>query len=124
MSAAGTGANSSRGEIAKRESTYSEFIEKATNMFAVSATHRIEADVTKMVGLVSLYGVSSRIRLFASERVILEADKVIDRIIAQYGDENLSAEQIRTSALERKEDPLRIFSITCRSELKDLQRGM
>jgi len=45
-------------------------------------------------------------------------------MIAQYGDENISAEQLRTSALEKKDDPLKAFSITCRRELQDLQRGM
>jgi len=113
-----------QGEIVKRESAYSEFIETASNLFAVSATHRIENDVTEMVGLVPLYAVSSRIRLFASERVILEADKVIDWIIARYFDENISAEQLRTSAIKKKEDPLKDFSIVCRSELQDLQRGL
>ena len=113
-----------QGEIVKRESAYSEFIETASNLFAVSATHRIEDDVTEMVGLVPLYSVSSRIRLFASERVIHEAEKVIDWIIARYLDENISAEQFRTSAIEKKEDPLKDFSIVCRRELQDLQRGM
>jgi hypothetical protein len=111
-------------EIGKRESTYSEFIERAFHLFAASATHSIEDDVAEVAGLASLYAVSSRIRLFASDGVILEADKVVDRIIAQYGDENISAEQLRTSALERKEDPLKEFSITCRRELQDIQRAM
>ena len=113
-----------QGEIVKRESTYSEFIEKASNLFAVSATHRIEDDVTEMVGLVPLYSVSSRIRLFASDHVIHQAEKVVERMIARYGDEKISVEQLRTSALESKNDPLKEFSIACRRELRDLQRGM
>jgi hypothetical protein len=74
--------------------------------------------------LVSLYAVSSRIRLFASDQVILEAEKVVERMIKRYGDEKISAEQLRTSALENKKDPLKDFSISCRRELQDLQRGM
>jgi len=109
--------------MVRRESTYSEFIEKASHLYAESATHGIEDDKAAVSGLVSLYAVSSRIRLFASDRVILQADNVVDRMIAQYGNENISAEQLRTSALERKEDPLKEFSITCRRELQDIQRG-
>jgi len=112
-----------QGEMVRRESTYSEFIEKASHLYAESATHGIEDDKAAVSGLVSLYAVSSRIRLFASDRVILQADNVVDRMIPQYGNENISAEQLRTSALERKEDPLKEFSITCRRELQDIQRG-
>jgi hypothetical protein len=45
-------------------------------------------------------------------------------MIKRYGDEKISAEQLRTSALENKKDPLKDFSISCRRELQDLQRGM
>src|SRR6185369_13740327 len=76
-------------EIAKRETTYSEFIELASKLYAASATHRIDDDAAELAGMVSLYAVSSRIRLFASEQVIMEAEEVMDRIIMQYGDDNL-----------------------------------
>jgi hypothetical protein len=113
-----------QGEIVRRESTYSDFIEKASQLYAASATHRIDDDEGEVVGLVSLYALSSRIRLFASDPVILEAEKVVERMIKRYGDEKISAEQLRTSALENKKDPLKDFSISCRRELQDLQRGM
>src|SRR5258705_13743369 len=113
-----------QGEIVRRESTYSEFIEKASQLYAASATHRIDDDEGEVGGLVSLYAVSSRIRLFASDQVILEAEKVVARMMERYGDEKISAEQLRTSALESKKDPLKDFSIACRRELRDLQRGM
>ncbi len=112
------------GEIVRRESTYSDFIEKASRLYAASATHRIDDDDGEVVGLVSLYAVSSRIRLFASDHVIHQAEKVVERMIARYGDEKISAEQLRASALESKNDPLRDFSVACRRELRDLQRGM
>jgi hypothetical protein len=114
-----------QGEIAKREATYSDFIGKATRLLAESATHHVEESVDEiMVGLVSLYAVSSRIRLFASDRVLLAAEQVVERILVRFGDENISAEQLRTILLERKEDLLKDFSIACRHELQDLQRGM
>ena len=113
-----------RGEIVKRESTYSDFIDKASRIYAASATHRIDDDEGEVVGLVSLYAVTSRIRLFASDEVIHEAEKVVKRMLERYGDDKISAEQLRESALESKNDPLADFSATCRRELRDLQRGM
>ncbi len=113
-----------QGEIVRRQSTYSDFIEKASRLYAESATHRIDDDDGEVVGLVSLYAVSSRIRLFASDHVIHQAEKVVERMLERYGDEKISAEQLRTNALESKSDPLKDFSIACRRELRDLQRGM
>jgi len=109
-------------EITKRETTYSEFIERASTLYAASATHRIDDDDAELAGVVSLYAVSSRIRLFASDQVIREAEKIIDRIVRQYGADNLSAEQLRMSA-EKRDDPLKSFSVICRHELQDLQRA-
>jgi hypothetical protein len=110
-------------EISKRETTYSEFIERASNLYVASATHRIDDDDEEVAGMVSLYAASSRIRLFASDQVIVEVEKVIDRIARQYGADNLSAEQLRLSTVETRDDPLKGFSVICRHELQDLQRG-
>src|SRR4029434_10970858 len=63
-------------EISKRESTYSEFIEHASKLYVTSATHNLSDDAnleSELEGAVSLYGIASRIRLFASDRVIKEA---------------------------------------------------
>lgn len=110
-------------EIARRESAYSEFIERASKIYVASATHRINDDDEEVAGVVSLYAVLSRIQLFASDQVIIEAEKVIDRVIRQYGDDNLSAEQLRMSVLEKRDDPLKAFSVICRHELQGIQRG-
>jgi len=111
-------------EITRRETAYSDFIEHASKLYAASATHRIDDDDAELEGIVSLYAVSSRIRLFASDQVIEEAEKVIERIFMQYGDANVSAEQLRMSAVKTKDDPLKAFSVICRRELQDIQRGM
>ena len=107
-------------EIVKRETAYGEFIHNASELYATSATHMIDDDGTEVARLASLYSLASRIRLFASDQVILEAERVVDLIIAQYGNENISPEQLRTNALEKKGDPLKLFSVTCRQEIKDL----
>jgi hypothetical protein len=115
-------------EIVKRERVYSLFIEKASSLLTASLTHRLDDDESQVGGLVTVYAVTSRMRLFASEQVIIEAGKVVALIIEQFGDENLSAKQLRTSAsagaLEGEKDPLKDFSITCRRELKGLRSGI
>jgi len=108
-------------EISRRETTYSDFIERASKLYVASATHSIEEDEAEIEGAVSLYAVASRIRLFASDQVIEEAEKVLDLIIAQYGAENISVEQLRESGIKKK-DPMKAFSVICRRELQDIQR--
>src|SRR5215467_11152891 len=108
-------------DITNREATYSEFIERASKLYVASATHHIDDGDAEVAGMVSLYAVASRIRLFASDQVITEAEKVMDRIVRQYGDDNISADQLRTNT--KKDDPLRAFSVICRRELQDVQRG-
>ena len=109
-------------EIAKRETAYADFIDQASKLFVASATHNIDDDEVELEGTVSLYAVASRIRLFASDQVIKEAEHVLDLIITQYGAENLSVAQLRETAMEKK-DPLKGFSATCRRELMEVQRG-
>ena len=110
-------------EIAKRETAYADFIDQASKLFVASATHNIDEDEVELEGTVSLYAVASRIRLFASDQVMTEAERVLDLIITQFGAENLSVEQLRETAMEKK-DPLKGFSAICRRELKDVQRRM
>ena len=111
-------------EIVKRETAYSDFIDCASKVYVASATHHIDDDAAEVERAVSIYAVVSRIRLFASEQVIEEAEKVIDRILIQYGADNVSAEQFRMSVAETRDDPLKAFSVICRRELQDIQRGM
>ena len=111
-------------DIAKRETAYSNFIDQASKLYVASATHRIDDDEAEIEGLVSLHAVASRIRLFASEQVIMEAEKILDRILMQYGADNISAEQLRENVFEKKENPLKAFSIICQRELQGLQRRM
>ena len=111
-------------EIARRETAYSDFIDQASKLYVASATHRIDDDDMELEGVVALYAVTSRIRLFASDQVIKEAEKLIDRIFLQYGAANISAEQLRISAVESRDDPLIAFSLVCRRELQDVHRGI
>jgi hypothetical protein len=109
-------------EIAKRETAYSDFIERASKVYVASATHHIVDDDAELERVVPLYSVASRIRLFASDKVITEVEKVIDQVLRQYGDDNVSAEQLRISVIEKRDDPLKSFSVICRLELHDMQK--
>jgi len=110
-------------EISKRETAYSDFIEHASKLYVASATHHINDDENELDGTVALYAVASRIRLFASDKVMDEAEDVLQLIIKQYGADNLSVEQLRRTAMEKK-DPLKEFSVICRRELKEIQGGI
>jgi len=112
-------------EITKRETTYSDFIEHASKLYVTSATHNLKDDdvnvESELEGAVSLYGIASRIRLFASDRVIKEAEAVLDLILIQFGAENVPLEELRERKLNER-DPLKSFSVSCRRELKELQK--
>ena len=112
-------------EMTKRETTYSDFIQHASKLFVESATHNLndgDANLeSELAGAVSLYGIASRIRLFASEGVIKEAEAVLELILIQFGAENISVEQLREKKLNES-DPLNAFSVSCRRELQDLHR--
>ena len=114
-----------RREITKRETTYAEFIEHASKLYVTSATHNLDDGdgnlESELEGAVSLYGIASRIRLFASDRVIKEAEAVLDLILIQFGAENISVQELRAKKLNER-DPLKAFSVSCRRELHDLQR--
>ena len=112
-------------EITKRETTYSDFIDHASKLYVTSATHNLNGDEARveseLEGAVSLYGIASRIRLFASDRVIEEAEAVLNLILIQFGAENISVEQLREKKLKER-DTLKAVSVSCRRERKDLQR--
>ena len=112
-------------EIGKRETAYSDFIDHASKLYVTSATHNLNDDdaqfESELEGAVSLYGIASRIRLFASDRVIKEAESVLDLILIQFGAENISVDELREKKLSER-DPLKAFSISCRRELQDLHR--
>ena len=112
-------------EITKRETTYSQFIDHASKLYVTSATHNLDdhdaSFESELEGAVSLYGIASRIRLFASDRVIKEAEAVLDVILTQYGAENISLHELREKKLNER-DPLKPFSVSCRRELRELQR--
>jgi hypothetical protein len=66
--------------IAHRQQLYEDFIDEASRSFADALTHDLQ-DPARIVGLYALVG---KLRLFATTRIVAEADKVMHAILATY----------------------------------------
>jgi hypothetical protein len=99
-----------------RVQLYSDFITESTRVL-VDALENNFQDPDK---LIPAFALLSRIRLTASEDVLASAELLVRNIVKYYGEPNLTAEQIRSRALNGN-DPLRRFSETCRAELDSLR---
>ena len=107
-------------QISQRETLYSDFINEASRIYAKSITHNLD-DTDE---LVSLYALVSRIRHMATEPVVHAAEAFARLIVTHYGEPNLTVEQIRSAALSARGEPLDVFSLACRKELRTiLKRG-
>jgi hypothetical protein len=99
-----------------RVQLYSDFITESTRVL-VDALENNFKDPDK---LIPAYALLSRIRLTSSNDVLASAEVLVKRIVQNYGEPNLTAEQIRSKALNDN-DPLKRFSETCRAELDSLR---
>jgi hypothetical protein len=106
-------------QIARREVLYSDFIGESARLL-VDAMQNNVSDLQK---LLPVYALLSRIRLSSSEPVLQTAEQVIKTIVNTYPQPNLTADQIESRAVNGQ-DPLRLFSDTCRTELESLQRQL
>lgn len=106
-----------RNEKKHREELYGEFITECCKRSIDSFERGLEEPEI----LLKTYELVNRIRLCASEAVLVEAQRLVDSIVHQYLESNLSPQETRE--LLRKGqfvDPLRPFAEACRSELKGL----
>jgi hypothetical protein len=99
-----------------RVQLYSDFITESTRVLLDALENNFE-DPDK---LIPAYALLSRIRLTSSEDVLASAEILVRNIVKNYGEPNLTPEQIRARALSGN-DPLRRFSETCRAELESLR---
>ena len=65
-----------------------------------------------------IYGLTNRIRLIASPRVVEGAETVARAIMDTYLAPNMSLEEVRSTWIDQHIDPLRDFSEACREELQ------
>ena len=103
-------------EIAQREELYSEFIRQGTACYAKALSQSLE----NIDEIVAMYALVNRIRLFASRSVLEAAEAFVKKLVATYGEKNLTIEQIKSVALEQHADPMNDFALKCRSELRDV----
>src|SRR5271168_4600142 len=99
-------------QLGQREVLCSDFIKEASRLYADAMIHELE----DLNALVSLYALVSRIRLLASDPVVIAAEDFVKLIVQHYGDPNLTLDQMRAAALSEKADPLDVFSSACRRE--------
>lgn len=103
---------------ARREAVYGEFIDQASTLYGDAVGHEMH-DVT---GLVRLYSLVNRMKLFASSEIIAHAEHVVGIIVSTYGAPNRTIIELQQGIIE-KPDPLREFSSQCRLELNAAFRG-
>ena len=102
-----------------RVQLYSDFITESTRVLVDALENNFE-DPDK---LIPAYALLSRIRLTSSEDVLASAESLVKNIVKNYGERNLTPEQIRSRALNGN-DPLKQFSETCRAELDSLRSDL
>ncbi len=97
----------------RREALYSEFIRKASKLFADAFEHEFD-DPAK---LVRLYAIINTIRLFGRPQTLEAAERVIVDIGAPYFAPNKELRLFANIAKDSELDPLCAFSNACREEL-------
>jgi hypothetical protein len=102
-------------DIGRRGDLYKDFIEEASKSYADAFEH----DMTDVPKLVHLYSLVSQMRIFSSQVVIDQADRIMIRIVETYRGPNKSIRDIVAHDLKSGVlDPLRDFSNACRDELR------
>jgi hypothetical protein len=71
-----------------------------------------------------VYELINRIRVSASDAVLAEAEHVLQRIMEQYFEPNLSVEEVRALARSAEGDPMKAFGEACRAELKSMRSAV
>jgi hypothetical protein len=98
----------------KREDLFGRFLDEAAKLYSDALQNKREDASALMV----LYGLTNRIRLTASARVVDSADTVTRIIMDAYLAPNMSLQEVRSNWINHHVDPLRDFSEACRDELQ------
>ena len=109
-----------RDEVRSRETLYGDFIAECSRLLIDAFQHTLEKPET----FVTLHALLNRVRLCASEKVLTEAERLLQRISEQYFSSNLSVLELRELARSGDADPLKTFGEACRLELKSLRARM
>jgi hypothetical protein len=108
-------------EIQRRQLLYSEFVQATARCYA-DALQENEPDPGR---LANLYGEIGRMRLYSSDAVIHEANRIAHEILKAYSESNRSKAEIRDFLASNSVDLFADFGDACRVELARLQmRGV
>ena len=107
-------------DMRQREKLYGDFIAECARLLIDALTHTLD-DPEK---LLTLYALTNRIRLTASQPVLAEAERLLSHITDQYFSRNLTVQELRELAHSARGDPLKAFSEACRTELKSIRARM
>ncbi|MDR3531769.1 MAG: hypothetical protein P4L90_14610 [Rhodopila sp.] len=99
--------------MSRRESLYGEFIDEATRVFSDALTHKLD-EASK---LARLYGLLSKLRLFAPAGVLCDAEATVHRVIQTYAMPELDSQILITAQHGGNLDVLKTFSEACRKDL-------
>jgi hypothetical protein len=103
-----------------RESLYGEFITEASRLAVDAVGHSLDS----FEKLVNLYGIFGRVRLLAGDKVLSAAEGCCRRIVDLYSKPNMTKDQIRAALDGDQFDPLKEFSVVCRTELMEIAAGI
>lgn len=104
-------------EIARLERIFVEFIDLASNAFVDALLQTSMKDPSKII---PLYATMGKLRLFASQRTVEAAEKVMSRIVETYYAPKFDLET--RPAVGPNSDILRGFSEACRADLRGYGR--
>jgi len=107
-------------ELRKREALYGEFIAECARLLVDAYTHTLDAPER----LLPLYALVNRIRLCASQPVLVEAEHLLTRITDQYFSRNLTLDEMRQLTHSESADPMRAFGEACRVEFKKMRAAV
>jgi hypothetical protein len=106
-----------RDEMRMRQTLYGEFVTECARLLMDAFQHTLEKPDT----FVPVYALINRIRLCATQSVLIEAERLVLRITEQYFSNNLSVEELRQLARSGEADALKVFGEACRVELHSIQ---
>lgn len=106
-----------RDEMRMRQTLYGEFITESAKLLMDAFQRSLEKPET----FVSVYALVNRIRLCATQPVLIEAERLVLRISEQYFSNNLSVQDLRQLVSSGEADALKAFGDACRTELNSVQ---
>lgn len=110
-------------EITRRETVYADFVMSASNLLLnahILDDIALNGDEQRLIGLLN------RMRLFASQEVLVCADVVLKTILDTYLKPKVELRQLVIDALAEgpRVDPLLPFSLVCRHDLDQVRNSM